>query len=177
MSVGDQTQCSSHTCINDELGQARSVCQPSMEPDWQGPGTNSLTTSRACPGGSSMEATGMVSSVTGDDSRLSTSHLPEEGSDHGHTPRQLPKQLPRSEPPTGNAAYLRQQYKDCQVLEEAIKLLLASWREKSSKTYDSLFGKWVSWCSEWDCDPISCPTGEVVNFFAHLFEHGYQYFF
>ena len=44
-----------------------------------------------------------------------------------------------------------------------------------SKTYDSLFRKWVSWCSEWESDPVSCPIGEVVNFLAHLFEQDYQY--
>ena len=71
--------------------------------------------------------------------------------------------------------YLRQHYKDCQVSEGATKLLLASWRQKSSKTYDLLFGKWVSWCGERDSDPVSYPIGEVINFLAHLLEQGYQY--
>ena len=71
--------------------------------------------------------------------------------------------------------YLRQRYKDCQVSEGATKLLLVSWRQKSSKTNDSLFGKWVRWCCERDSDPISCPLGKVVNFLADLYEQGYQY--
>ena len=81
----------------------------------------------------------------------------------------------RSNPNTSRVGYLRQRYKDCQISEGATKLFLASWRQKSSKTYDSLFGKWISWCSERDCDPISCPIGEVVNFLAHVLEQGYQY--
>ena len=65
---------------------------------------------------------------------------------------------------------------DCQVSEEAdTRLLLESWRQKSSKSYDSLFGKWVSWGSERDCDPISCSIREVVNFLAHLYQQGYKY--
>ena len=68
-----------------------------------------------------------------------------------------------------------QYYQDCHVSERATKLLLASWGQKSSKACDSLFGKWVSWCRERDGDPISCPIGEVINFFAHLYEQGYQY--
>ena len=35
---------------------------------------------------------------------------------------------------TSHVDYLRQRYKDCQVSEGATKLLLASWRQKSSKT-------------------------------------------
>ena len=61
---------------------------------------------------------------------------------------------PTQEPPTVRVDYPRQRYKDCQVSEGAMKLLLASWRQKFSKTYNSLFRKWVSWCGERDCDPF-----------------------
>ena len=54
-------------------------------------------------------------------------------------------------------------------------MLLASWRQKSSRSYDSLFHKWVVWCGGRDSDPISGPISEVVNFLAHLFKEGYQY--
>ena len=73
------------------------------------------------------------------------------------------------------AMWLRQCYHVCQVSEGAMRQLLASWRQKSSKTYDSLFGKWVSWCCERDIDPISCPIGEITNFLAHLYEESCQY--
>ena len=49
------------------------------------------------------------------------------------------------------------------------ELLVALWRQKS---YDSLFRKWIIWCSAWSSDPVSGPISEVVNFLAHLF---YQY--
>ena len=160
-----------HGCLHSGLGRAQSICQPSVEPDRQSTGTDSPTASRACSGGTSVEGTGMVPSATGDGGEDSTPDPPEEGPHHSHTPRQPP----RGGLPTGREDYLRQRYKDCQVSEGATKLLLASWRQKSSKTYDSLFGKWVSWCGERDCDPVSCPIGEVINFLAHLFEQGYQY--
>ena len=53
--------------------------------------------------------------------------------------------------------------------------MLASWRTKSAKSYDSLFQKWIGWCQEWGSDPVSGPVSEVVNFLADLFEKGYQY--
>ena len=61
------------------------------------------------------------------------------------------------------------------ILEEGSEVLLASLRQKSTKSYDSLFHKWVVWCREWDSDPVFGPISEVVNFLAHLFKEGYQY--
>ncbi len=71
--------------------------------------------------------------------------------------------------------YLRSRFQSQRLSEEASKLLLASWREKTSKSYDSLFGKWLGWCNERGSNPISRDISEVVNFLAYLFEQGYQY--
>ena len=113
----------------------------------------------------------MVPCATGDVNTHTTLDPPEEGYDSGHTPREPP----RGNPTSSRVGYLRQRYKNCHISEGATKLLLASWRQKSSKTYDSLFGKWIGWCTERDSDPISGPIGEVVNFLAHLYVQGYQY--
>ena len=72
-------------------------------------------------------------------------------------------------------AYLREQYTAAEISPEALELLLASWRGKSRASYDSLFGKWASWCVERDVNPISGPIGSVVNFLAELYHQGYQY--
>ena len=69
----------------------------------------------------------------------------------------------------------RQRFQSKEISEEGTELLLASWRQKSSKSYDSLFGKWVDWCNQRHSDPVSGPINEVVNFVAHLFKEGYQY--
>ena len=75
----------------------------------------------------------------------------------------------------GRLAYLRKRYQDKEISEEGTELLLASWRQKSSRSYDSLFRKWVEWCGQRDSDPVSGPVSEVVNFLAHLYNEGYQY--
>ena len=56
-----------------------------------------------------------------------------------------------------------------------VSLLLSSWRTKTNKSYDSLFGKWYSWCHRRHTDPFSGPVTEVANFLAHLFTQGYSY--
>ena len=71
--------------------------------------------------------------------------------------------------PTSRVEYLRGRYKEQQLSEKAIEFMFASWREKSSKAYDSQFLRWVSWCNSWGADSISCPISEVVNFLTDLF--------
>ena len=72
---------------------------------------------------------------------------------------------------TSRVACLQERYTGSGLSEEASKLLLQSWRVKSSPSYDSHFWKWTCWCSEWGHNPISGPASDVVNFLA---EQGYQ---
>ncbi len=66
----------------------------------------------------------------------------------------------------------RKRYRDQELSEEATSLMLKSWREKTNKSYDSLFGRWHSWCRERQADPF---PGPITNVLASLHEKGYQY--
>ena len=118
-----------------------------------------------------IHGTGMVPNVTGDACGHTTLNPTKKGPGDGSTSREPS----RHNAPVSCVAYLRQRYRDSQFSEGAAKLLLSSWGQKSSKTYDSLFRKWASWCDERDNDPFSCPVRVIVNFLAYLFEQGYQY--
>ena len=48
-------------------------------------------------------------------------------------------------PSAGRMAYHREKYRVQELSEEVSSLLLSSWRTKTNKSYDSLFGKWHSW--------------------------------
>ena len=73
-------------------------------------------------------------------------------------------------PSTSHLACLRERYRVTAFQQK----LQSSWRAKSSQTYDSLFRKWASWCSERSCNPVSGPIADVANFLAHLHEEGYR---
>lgn len=60
-------------------------------------------------------------------------------------------------------------------MTEASEPMLASWRIKSSQSYESHFGKWASWYSEQGRDPVSGLIADVANFLAYLHEEGYQF--
>uniref|UniRef100_A0A1X7V4W8 Core-binding (CB) domain-containing protein n=1 Tax=Amphimedon queenslandica TaxID=400682 RepID=A0A1X7V4W8_AMPQE len=76
---------------------------------------------------------------------------------------------------SSRVAYLRQHYTNQSLSGDATNLLLASWKQKTSQSYDSLCKKWIIWCSEWQTDPVSGPIEDVVNFLANLYTLGYQY--
>ena len=90
-----------------------------------------------------------------------------------HTDSQ--SQQTRDSTPSSRMGCLRHRFRGQNLSEEASKLLLSSWRQKTSKSYDSLFGKWVRWCNQRNTNPISGSKNEVVNFLADLFQQGYQY--
>jgi len=157
--------------LHSGLEPVQSVCQSTMELNRQGTSICQRARSTNNSGGTSMEISSLVSDTPGNVSRLPSSDTTEgrpvqgnpSGSNAGNTAT------------ISRVAYLRNRYQEHQLSEEASNLLLASWREKSSKSYDSLFNKWVGWCNKRNTDPISGPVSEVVNFLTDLFEQGYQY--
>ena len=162
----------SSECLQPELEQptGEGLCQPPLESSWQSAEQNTTATSHTGPSGSSIEEPAVVSHPTGDAGRLPNPPPTHGGSNHTNTPRGCA----RSTASTSCMAYLRQRFYYKDISEEGTELLLASWRQKSSKSYDSLSGKWVDWCNKRHSDLVSGPISEVVNFLAHLFKEGYQ---
>ena len=69
---------------------------------------------------------------------------------------------------------VRERYRHNSFSAQASELMLASWRTKSSQSYESSFGKWARWCAERGRHPVSGPIADIANFLAHLHEAGYQ---
>ena len=91
------------------------------------------------------------------------------------TSARSPGEPARNHAATSCVAHLWGRFADKKFSAQASDLVLPSWRRKLAKTYDSLFKKWDSWCSERDIDPISGDIAGVVNFLADLFHQGYQH--
>ena len=157
-------------CLQPAVGEPERLCESSMVPDRQGSVTSEEPTSSSDPSGSGLEGPTMVSSPAGDVVQLSaTASLVTEpiavraqrGPDGFSTP-------------TSRVACLRQKFGCRNLSESAKELILSSWRGKTSKAYDFHFQKWLGWCSERGCDPISGPISDVINFLADLHSQGYQ---
>ena len=89
----------------------------------------------------------------------------------------VPEQATKHHTTASHVDYIRSTCDSSSLSVSATYLVLSSWRDKSTKSYDSSFGKWAHWCDEQDKlkDPISGPISDVANFLAELYEDGYQY--
>ena len=158
--------CSSNRCISAGLVSGKGICQPTLEHDRSGSisGTNTASSCRA--GGTCLEDTAMV--PTPENVDCSTTPDQSQSGDAEQRSTAFHSSASRME-------YLRESYRDKELSVEATSLMLKSWRTKTNRSYDSLFGKWHSWCRSRDSDPFSSPVSEVVNFLAYLYREGYQY--
>ena len=157
-------------CISAGLEGSERICQSTLVSD------RTCTQQDKSPGGSSdigspsVEGPSLVPSSSGDAERLSTAH-PSSGisaSERGDP------ENPRNNSSVSRVACLWERYRDSQLSTEASDFMLASWRTKSTQSYESHFGKWACWCSERGHNPVSGPIANVANFLAHLHEEGYQ---
>ena len=55
------------------------------------------------------------------------------------------------------------------------KIIFASWCTATVSQYKSCWGKWHSWCMEWEINPVSCHLNFVLEFLTALFYQNYQY--
>ena len=135
----------------------------------QSPEPGTPTTGPVGTGSTSMERSDLASNNPGDAVGFSTT-------DHSSPrPDSEANRSPNGDgASTSRVACLQERYASSGLSEEASKLLLQSWRLKSSQSYDSHFWKWTRWCSERGRNPISGPASDVVNFLAELHQQGYQ---
>ena len=83
--------------------------------------------------------------------------------------------IPASGSTAGCMAHLRSFCQTEKFSKQASELPRASWRDKSTKAYNSLFHEWECWCAQQDRNPISGPVVDIANFLAELYHDGYAY--
>ena len=158
---------SGNRCISSGLDNKEGFCKSPLVLDRSNTVTCSNPISSDCIGSTCLESPAMVSSPSGDDNGLSQVDTRQSSST-----RSTPVKAAAS---TSRMAYLRERYTSEHLSEEATSLMLKSWRSKTNKSYDSLFGRWNSWCCKRGTDPISGPVTDVLNFLADLHKQGYKY--
>ena len=88
--------------------------------------------------------------------------------------------LPGSKPSADNSgapdssrlACVRHRLQNQGVSSASASLICASWREGTSRAYQSAWKRWVDWCGEREIDPCSTTVGNIVNFLTEIFNEG-----
>ena len=165
---------SGHRCLHTglELPSRETVCKPTLGPDRQSPVTHTLTrSSEASASSTNLESPSVVSTAPSNAGQSTNSHPIVTR----HNPTSVSEQSARYHPVVSRVGYICQQCEGSHLSQTATDLVLSSWRDKSTKSYNSSFGNWAHCCSEQDRGPLSGPISDVANFLAELFEQGYQY--
>ena len=144
------------------------VCQSTLEPGRQNTCSGTDSQSQPSAGSTSVEIPAMVPNTATHAGGLSQT-------DSSRNRNNGQQRQFIDAPTTSRVAHLRERYRNQQLSEDAMDLMLSSWRTKTNKSYDSLFAKWHRWCSERSSDPFSGPIAQVANFLAYLYKEGYQY--
>ena len=135
----------SNRCIPPGLEKSKGFCQPSLEPSGKGPGQGKTTGSKSDTSGSHMDIPTMVPSAS-----KPTTRPPMENPTSGKSAvGSAGRILPGNSATTSRVAYIRKNYSNQGISEEATTLLLNSWRTKSAQSYDSLCKRWIRWCNKW----------------------------
>lgn len=124
----------SDECVPTRLDKHIGLRKSSVEPDREGPVHDGGTKGYSGSSSSNLAITTMVSKITQSTNRDAIQNNTSTRSDVGSQGGMPTKDQASS----SRVAYLRQHYIDKKLSTEASDLLLASWRQKSSQSYDSL---------------------------------------
>ena len=116
------------------------LCKPSLGSNIESPIGNQPPTSRSCDCSSSLEESVLVSSSAIPTIRLSPPHNISTRSTA--VPGVSVTSIPALGSTAGRMVHLRNFCQAEKFSKQASELLLASWRDKSTKAYNSLFHKW-----------------------------------
>ena len=149
------------------------ICESPLVPGRQDVAEGTGTGSNNCNCGSSLANAGMVSPIEQNAGGFSSA-----------PPTQLrnPNSIPqlrwsdtRQCSTTGRLQDLRQRFQAGGFSEEAVQLILSSWRSKTEANYNSAWRKWQTWCVNRDVNPFDADLRHIVGFLADEFKEGKQY--
>ena len=158
-------------CVFPGLEQSEGICIPSLCSSRPMPqtvtGPECIT---PCSSGTSLAVTAMVPSA----SRVvcSTSNSVTSLPGPADTTRGSP---PLAEPSTSRLATICQSYSEAGISQPAQTLLVAAWRDGTSKAYASAWGRWASWCRERKLNSIQASVESILEFLSSEFNLGRAY--
>ena len=77
--------------------------------------------------------------------------------------------------PAGRMEGLRHHFRSKEIPNNAIELLMSSWRSKTFPNYNSAWRKWEGWCKQRSMHPFAADVPSILGFLADQFEEGRQY--
>jgi len=77
--------------------------------------------------------------------------------------------------PVGRLEGLRQRFREKKISDQAVDLILSSWRDKTDANYNSAWKAWESWSSARGIYPFASDISYVLDFLADKYTAGLKY--
>ena len=82
---------------------------------------------------------------------------------------------PLAESSTSRLVAIRQSYSEAGISQPAQTLLVAAWRDETSKAYVSAWRRWASWCRERKLNAVQASVESILEFLSSEFNLGRAY--
>ena len=156
-------------------GRSVNVCIPSfqLDPEMPAKGDRGQSSSSVC--GSSLEVQTMVSNIFGpsDRSAISTANGPSLSSSSLGESAMSSSQSPQLQ--VSRMASIRQSLLSQNIPERVSKILLACWKERTVKQYESAWKQFCHWCHKKSVNSFSCNLDSLLLYLSDLYERGLRY--
>ena len=72
-------------------------------------------------------------------------------------------------------AHIRNTLSNQGILQESADIICKSWRKGTTKSYESAWKRWVSWCEQRNTNPLSASLADILQFLTDLYKEGKEY--
>ena len=162
-----------HRCFFTELDQYPRLCTSSLVPNFTSPSESSSRPSNSGTHHPIIAHTVMVTSLNEPPGRLSTPPAKDGRGNKAISELRLPNTGVTSS--TGRLEALRQRFRAEKISDQAIELILSSWRDKTNSNYNSVWKAWESWCAATGVHPFLSGISNVLDFLAEKYAAGLKY--
>jgi site-specific recombinase XerD len=70
---------------------------------------------------------------------------------------------------------VRTQVESLGLSSSAVKVIMALWRKGTKVQYQTYLTKWIKWCTDKGCNPLTASISAAIDFLANLYDLGYSY--
>ena len=171
LATGPQSR--GYRCVCTELDQYPRLCTPSLVSNFTSPSESSGRPSNSGADHPIMAHTAMVPGFNGSAGGLSTPPAQDGRGNKAISELRLPSTGVTSS--TGHLEGLRQRFRAEKISDQAIDLILSSWRDKTNSNYNSVWKAWESWCAARGVHPFLSTISDVLDFLAEKYAAGLKY--
>ena len=72
-------------------------------------------------------------------------------------------------------AHIRNTLSNQGISQESADIICKSWRKGTTKSYESAWKRWVSWCEQRNTNPLSASLADILQFLTDLYKEGKEY--